>query len=169
MDYFEIGKIVNTVGVRGELKIYPTTDDARRFDLLNDVNVVLESGQNVVFPIEKVRYHRNLVMLKLKGVDDKDKAEKLRGSTIVVARADALPLEADEYYIPDLVGLDVVAENGDVLGIIKDVLVTGANDVYIVKQPEGKDILIPAIKQCILNVDIAGGRIIVRLLEGLMP
>jgi 16S rRNA processing protein RimM len=167
MDYFEIGKIVNTVGVKGEIKVFPTTEDMRRFDLLDEITIVGLGGRIETWPIEKVRYHRNLVMLRLIGVDNVDKAAKFRGSTIVISREKALPLGEGEFYVPDLLGLTVVDDQGHKLGVLTDVLVTGANDVYVVKKPDGKEILIPAIKQCILNVDIENGIMTVRLLEGL--
>ena len=169
MDYLQIGKIVNTVGVRGEIKIYPTTDDPKRFSLLSEIETLDTKGIKKSFAIEKVRYQKNLVIMKLSGVDDMDTATGLRGYTIIVDRANALPLDEDQYYIADLIGLDVVTEEGQKLGVIADVLQTGANDVYVVRPEAGKDILIPAIKQCVINVDVAGGKVVVRLMEGLMP
>ncbi|MCL2575345.1 MAG: ribosome maturation factor RimM [Defluviitaleaceae bacterium] len=168
MDYFEIGKIVNTVGVKGEVRIYPTTDEARRYDLLEEIAVVFDDGSRKNWKIEKVRYHRNLVVLKLAGVDNVDDAHKLRGGTIIIERENAVPLGEDEYYIPDLIGMDVVAADGNELGVLTNVLLTGANDVYVVKQPTGKEILIPAIGKCILCVDVVGRKMTVELLEGLM-
>ncbi|MCL2620459.1 MAG: ribosome maturation factor RimM [Defluviitaleaceae bacterium] len=169
MDYLQIGKIVNTVGVRGEIKIYPTTDDPKRFSLLSEIETLDTKGIKKVFAIEKVRYQKNLVIMKLSGVDDMDTATGLRGYTIIVDRANALPLDEDQYYIADLIELDVTTEEGQKLGVIADVLQTGANDVYVVRPEVGKDILIPAIKQCVINVDVAGGKVVVRLMEGLMP
>jgi len=168
MDYFEIGKIVNTVGVKGEIRVFPTTDDIKRFSLLENITVVSPSGEQRVFCIQKTRYHRNLVMLTLEGISSMDAAAALKGSTIVVSRADALPLADGEYYVPDLLGLDVLLEDGEKLGVLRDVLVTGANDVYVVKTASGKEILIPAIEKCILNVDIENRTITVHLLEGLV-
>ena len=167
-DYFEIGKIVNTVGVNGELKIFPTTDDAKRFGLLETVSIML-NGTLITKTVKNVRYHRNLVMLKLEGVNDMAGAHSLRGGTIVVERANALPLAENEYYLKDLLGAAVRTESGEDLGILRDVIFTGANDVYVVQGADGKDLLIPAISQCILNVDIANKQIVVRLLEGLRP
>jgi len=169
VDYLQIGKIVNTVGVRGEIKIYPTTDDPKRFSLLSEIETLDTKGIKKVFAIEKVRYQKNLVIMKLSGVDDMDTATGLRGYTIIVDRANALPLDEDQYYIADLIELDVTTEEGQKLGVIADVLQTGANDVYVVRPEVGKDILIPAIKQCVINVDVAGGKVVVRLMEGLMP
>ncbi|MCL2169040.1 MAG: ribosome maturation factor RimM [Defluviitaleaceae bacterium] len=168
MDYFDIGKIVNTVGVKGEIRVFPTTDDMKRFSKLAQITVVCPEGKQRVFPVQKVRYHRNLVMLTLEGVSSMEAAAQLKGSTIVVSRADALPLSDGEFYVPDLLGLAVRADGRD-LGVLTDVLYTGANDVYVVKPPEGKDILLPAIKQCILNVDLESRTMDVHLLEGLLP
>ena len=165
-DYFEIGKIVNTVGVSGEIKIFPITDDAKRFGLLNKVNIML-NGKMIEKPIKAVRYHRNLVMMKLEGVDNVDSADALRGGVIIVPRDQALPLDENEYYLRDLVGITVFAEDGEELGILGDVLFTGANDVYVIKNSDAKDLLIPAISQCVINIDIEGKRMTVRLLEGL--
>jgi len=167
-DYFEIGKIVNTVGVAGELKIFPTTDDAKRFGYLETVSIILD-GETIVKTIKNVRYHRNLVMLKLEGIDNLTSANALRGGIIVVQRADALPLADNEYYLKDLLGLSVSTEDGENLGVLRDVIFTGANDVYVVGDGFGKDLLIPAISKCILSVDIESKKMIVRLLEGLRP
>ena len=167
MDFFEIGKIVNTVGIKGEIRVFPTTDDAKRFNMLKEITVVSPKGEQRVLHVQKVRHHRNLVMLLLEGITNMDDAAKLKGSTIIVAREDALPLSDGEYYVPDLIGLDVQDENGKI-GVLTDVLVTGANDVYVVKKPDGKEVLLPAIEQCILNVDIENKTMTVHLMEGLV-
>jgi len=167
MDYFEIGKIVNTVGVKGEIRVFPTTDDAKRFSLLKEITVVCPRGEQRVIGVLKARYHRNLVMLTLEGITDMDAAAALKGSTIVISRENALPLGDGEYYVPDLIGLSVVSDSGESLGILTDVLATGANDVYVVKPDKGKEILIPAIEKCILNVELEKGTMTVHLLEGL--
>ncbi|MCL2854725.1 MAG: ribosome maturation factor RimM [Defluviitaleaceae bacterium] len=169
MEYFQIGKIVNTVGIKGEIKVFPTTDDPKRFDLLDKIDVIDQKGNQKVWVVDKVRHQKNVVILKLSGVDDMDTAAGLRGHSIIIDRKNALPLEDDQYYISDLIGLSVDTEDGCNLGIIADVLQTGANDVYVVRPENGKDVLIPAIKQCVLNVDVVGGFVTVRLLEGLMP
>ena len=167
-DYFEIGKIVNTVGVNGELKIFPTTDDAKRFGLLDTASIILNDTL-ITKAIKNVRYHRNLVMMKLDGVNDVTGANALRGGVIIVERAEALPLAENEYYLKDLLGAAVHTESGEDLGVLRDVIFTGANDVYVVQGADGKDLLIPAISQCVLQVDIASKQIVVRLLEGLRP
>ncbi|MCL2396600.1 MAG: ribosome maturation factor RimM [Defluviitaleaceae bacterium] len=165
-DYFEIGKIVNTVGIAGEIKVYPTTDDPKRFGLLETIRI-MHKGEMIEKTVRNARYHKNLVMLKLEGIDDVEAAHSLRGGVIVVEREQALPLSDNEYYLQDLVGMTVVAEGGRELGILADVIFTGANDVYIVRREGAKDLLIPAISQCILSVDVSERRMVVHLLEGL--
>ena len=161
---FTIGKIVNTHGVKGEVRVMPSTDDIKRFEKLKEV--VIQSRTETIKEIEAVRYHKNFVLLKFKGIDNMNDAELLKNSTLKINRKDALPLKEDEYYQCDLYGLKVVTDEGRDLGELVDILVTGSNDVYVVRNHE-KEILIPAIKQCILNVNIAEGKMLVHLLEGL--
>lgn len=163
---FTIGKIVNTHGVKGELRIKPTTDDIKRFEKLKKVYVYQKDLQT--YEIESIRYHKSFVLLKFKGIDTLDAAELLKNATLKIDRKDSLPLGQDEYYISDLYGLKVETEDGRYLGDMTDILYTGSNDVYVVKHPEtGKQMLIPAIKQCILSVDIGESIMKVHLLEGL--
>ena len=159
---FLIGKIVNTQGVHGEMRVIPTTDDITRFELLESVLI-----DNKEYEIEKVRYHKQFVLLKLKGIDDMTSAERYKTKEVRIPEELALPCEEDEYYIKDLYDMKVVTSGGDEVGIIKDIIFTGANDVYIVKPKSGKDILIPAIKDCILKVDTENKVMTVNLLEGL--
>lgn len=159
-----IGKIVNTHGVKGEVRVLPSTDDIKRFGKLKEVRVENRSIQT--YEIETVRYHKNFVLLKFKGIDSMDQAELLKNSILRINRKDALPLEQDEYYQCDLYDLKVITDTGRNLGRLTDILVTGSNDVYVVRGEE-KEILIPAIKQCILKVDLEAGEMLVHLLEGL--
>ena len=152
-DYFVIGDVVNTQGIKGEVRVIPCTDDESRFELLDSV-FLEQRGKMTEYYIENVRYHKQFVLLKFEGVDDMTAAEKLKGATVKIPPEDALPLEEGEYYIRDLYDMNVVTDEGEDLGIIKDILFTGANDVYVVKPEKGKDILIPAIKECILDVDV---------------
>lgn len=163
--YFEIGKITNTHGLKGELRVYPTTDEPERFSRLKEVDVRIK-GHARTYEIESVRYHKQFVILKLSGINDATAAEALKTAVIVIPDKLALPLEKDQYFIRDLIGLTVFTEDGEELGELIRVLPTGANDVYVIKTND-KELLIPAIKQCILDVDIAAGKIIVHLLEGL--
>jgi len=165
-DYFEIGKIVNTVGISGEIKIFPLTDDPKRFSLLDTISVMID-GRLLEIPIQSVRYHRNLVMMKLRGINDVVGADALRGGVIIIERDRALPLSENEYYLKDLVGMVVMTQDGEDLGLLTDVLFTGANDVYVVKKAHTRDLLIPAISDCILSINPEKGQMVVRLLEGL--
>lgn len=164
---FTIGKIVNTHGVKGEMRVLPSTDDITRFEKLKQVTVI--NREEKVYEITGVRYHKNFVLLKFKGIDTLNDAELLKNSLIKIDRKDSLPLNEDEYYISDLYGMKVVTEEGRDLGEIKDILYTGSsNDVYIVFNKETqKEILIPAIKQCIKRVDVSNNLMTVHLLEGL--
>ena len=161
---FTIGKIVNTHGVKGEVRVLPSTDDVKRFGKLKEVKV--ENRTMTTYEIETVRYHKNFVLLKFKCIDTMNEAELLKNSLLKIDRKDALPLKKDEYYQCDLYGLRVVTDTGRDLGKLTDILMTGSNDVYVVRNEE-KEILIPAIKQCILKVDLEAGEMLVHLLEGL--
>ena len=163
---FSIGKIVNTHGVKGELRVKPSTDDIKRFEKLKEVYV--EGREVKRYEIESIRYHKDFVLLRFKGVDTMTDAELLKNHIIKIDRKDSLPLGEDEYYMADLYNLKVETEEGRELGLLTDILVTGSNDVYVVTdKAAGKEILIPAIKQCIKKVDVANQLMVVHLLEGL--
>lgn len=164
-NYFVIGKIVNTQGIKGDVRVLPTTDDISRFELLDFVYVD-KKGKIEKYDIENVRYHKQFVLLKLKGIDDMTAGEMLKNSEVKITEDMALPLEDNEYYIRDLYSMKVVTDLGEELGKIEDIIFTGANDVYVVRNSES-EILIPAIKQCILNVDKENKVMTVKLLEGL--
>ncbi|MCR5468923.1 MAG: ribosome maturation factor RimM [Lachnospiraceae bacterium] len=165
-DLFKIGVITSPHGVRGEVNVFPTTDDVTRFNDLKEVLIKKKSGMES-YGIDGVKYHKNMVILKFKGVDDRNTVETWRKYELYVTRENAVKLEEGEYFIADLIGLDVYEESGERLGELYDVLQTAANDVYVVKTDNGEEILIPVIKDCILNVDIDGGRVDVHLLPGL--
>lgn len=165
-NYFVIGNIVNTQGIKGEVRVMPTVDDVSRFELLEHI-FIDRKGNIKEYEIENVRFHKQFVLLKLKGVDDMTTAETLKGTVIKITEDMAIPCEDDEYYIRDLYDMEVVTVEGEKLGIITDVIFTGANDVYAVKNEEGKEILIPAIKECIIKVDVENNAMTVKLLEGL--
>jgi len=163
---FTVGKIVNTHGVKGEVKVIPTTDDPGRFKKFKSVYVMRKTM--TTYEIESVRFHKGCVLIKFKGIDDMDAAELLRGSEIKIDRKDGVPLGKDEYYISDLYDMEVYTEEERYLGKIVDIIETGSNDVYVLnKSDRVKDLLIPAIKQVIKKVDVAGRKMTVHLLEGL--
>ena len=161
-----VGVITSTHGVRGEVKVFPTTDDAKRFKTLK--KVILDGREPLELSIEQVKFFKNMVILKFKGYDNINDVETWRQRDLLITRDQAVELKEDEYFITDLIGLTVVNEEEAVLGRVKDVLETGANDVYVVELIGGKELLLPAIKDCILNVDLEGGRMKVHVLDGLM-
>jgi len=161
-----VGVITSTHGVRGEVKVFPTTDDAKRFKTLK--KVILDGREPLELSIEQVKFFKNMVILKFKEYDNINDVETWRQRDLLITRDQAVELKEDEYFITDLIGLTVVNEEEAVLGRVKDVLETGANDVYVVELTGGKELLLPAIKDCILNVDLEGGRMKVHVLDGLM-
>ena len=166
-EYFEIGQIVNTSGLKGILKIKPFTDDIKKFSNLKTIYIKTKSGLTE-FKIEQVRYVKNMVMLKLSGIDTVEEAEKYRNLYIKILRDQEEELEEGSYYVVDILGCKVNTDANQELGKIVDVFQTGSNDVYVVKDEQGKQILLPAIKQVIKNVDIKNKIITVHLLEGLV-
>lgn len=163
----QVGVITQTHGVRGEVKVFPTTDDPVRFKELK--HVVLDTGKETLpLEIESVKFFKQFVILKFKGYDNINDIEKYKRCPLLVEREDAVPLEEDEYFIADMIGLSVVTEDGEEFGILKDVIVTGANDVYIIDSPSHGEVLVPAIKECILDVDIEAGMMKIHLMDGLI-
>lgn len=163
----QVGVITQTHGVRGEVKVFPTTDDPVRFKELK--HVVLDTGKETLpLEIENVKFFKQFVILKFKGYDNINDIEKYKRCPLLVEREDAVPLEEDEYFIADMIGLSVVTEDGEEFGILKDVIVTGANDVYIIDNSSYGEVLVPAIKECILDVDIEAGMMKIHLMDGLI-
>jgi len=163
----QVGIISSTHGVHGEVKVFPTTDDVNRFRKLKEV--ILDTGrENLVLEIAGVKFFKQFAILKFKGIDTLNEVEKYRGASLYVTRANAVKLKKDEYFIADLIGLSVQDENGQKIGVLKEVLETGANDVYIITMNDGRELLLPAIKQCVLKVDVEAGFIQVHILDGLL-
>lgn len=162
----EVGQIVNTFGIRGEVKVNPFTDDIKRFDELKNI-YVRTKGESTLYQIENVKYHKNMVLLKLKGIDSIESAEKLRNAFLEIDREDAVPLEEGTYYIADLIGLEVYTDEGKLLGKVDDIYNTGGKDIYVVKDELGKQILLPGIEEVIKEV-ILDDKIIVHLIQGLI-
>ena len=162
----QVGVITTTHGVRGEVKVFPTTDDPARFKKLKDV--ILDNGKaKKDLEIENVKFFKNMVILKFKGLDNINDVERFRQAKLLVTRENAVELEEDEYFIADLIGINVTSDEGEELGTIKDVLQTGANDVYVIAKENTPDLLVPAIHDCVLAVDIEAQTMTVHLLEGL--
>ena len=166
IELLQVGAIIKTHGIRGEVKVYPLTDDVNRFKTLKEV--VLEPGSdNITLEIEGVKFQKNLVILKFKGYDNINDIEMHVKKGIFVTRDNAVELEEDEYFVADLIGLNVVTDDGEDFGVIKDVLHTGANDVYVIDHDD-KDVLVPAIKECILDVSIDDNVMKIHLMKGLV-
>lgn len=163
-----VGVISSTHGVRGEVKVYPTTDDANRFKKLKTVILDKGRGEQMTLTIESVKFFKNMVILKFKEFNDINEIEKYKGHDLLIHRDQAVKLGKDENFIVDLIGLKVVTDEGQDFGIMKDVLQTGANDVYIIEGKNGKEYLFPAIKQCILDVDLENQVMTVHILDGLL-
>ena len=156
-----IGKIIAPQGVRGEVRVMPLTDFPERFRELK----IAQLNDGTSLPIESVRYHQQFVLLKFRGLDSRNDIEHLRGKLIVIEHKDLVPLPNGHYYIFDIIGLSVYNEQEEYLGKVTDVLETGSNDVYIVEQKDKQPLLIPGLKTVVLQIDIAGGKMIVKLQE----
>lgn len=167
MKNLEVGQIVNTFGIKGFVKIYPYVDDIKRFDKLKTVYVKIQKELKML-EIEEVKYQKNMVLVKFKGIETKEKAELLRNCYVEIDRADAIPLEEGTYFIADLLGSQVYSDQGNLLGILDDIFNTGSNDIYVVKDELGKSLLLPAVQDVIKIVDVENKKIIVHLIEGLV-
>ncbi|NLG02671.1 MAG: 16S rRNA processing protein RimM [Clostridia bacterium] len=166
-DLLQVGVIASTHGVHGEVKVFPTTDDVKRFSKLKEV--LLDTGlEKRKMEIEGVKYFKQFAILKFKEIDSINDIEIYKGRSLFVTREHAVKLKKDEYFIADLIGLSVCLEDDSLFGTLEDVIETGANDVYQVKTESGDEVLIPAIKQCILDVDIEKKIMKVHLLDGLV-
>lgn len=165
-DLLRIGVISSTHGIRGEVKVFPTTDYPEQFEEL--ASVFLDTGKELLeLELQKVRYFKNMVIVKFRGYDNINDIEPYKGKDLLITREQAVPLEEGEFFIADILGSRVVTEEGRELGILDDVLETGANDVFVVKKPDGKELLLPYIEECILAVDVDGKLITVHMMEGL--
>lgn len=165
-EFLEIGQIVNTFGIKGMIKVNPFTDDITRFDRLKKVYVE-KSKIKKEYEIEEIKYHKNMVLIKFKGIDSVEEAESLRNSYLKVDRKDEPELEEGTYYIVDLLGLDVYSDQGESLGKLDDIFNNGSTDIYVVKDEMGKQLLLPAISDVIKKIDLEEKKVIVHILKGL--
>ena len=163
----EIGQIVNTFGIKGFVKVNPFVDDISRFDDLKKVYIKKQKALKEL-EVEEVKYHKNMVLVKFKGIDKVEEAEILRNSYLEVDRENAIELQEGEYFIADLLGLEVITDEGNTLGKLEDIFNTGSNDIYVVKDELGKQILLPAISEVIKEINLEEKKILVHLLEGLI-
>ena len=166
-ELFRVGVISNTHGIRGEVKVYPTTDNVRRFGDLKEV--ILDTGkEQLILHVTSVKYFKNMVILKFKEFDNINDIIPYKGMDLLVTRENAIPLEEGEYYIADIIGSKVITDEDKILGTLTDVLQTGANDVYVVKTKDGKEVLLPSIEECILDRDIENKIVKVHIMKGLL-
>ncbi len=167
MKNLEVGQIVNTFGIKGFVKANPWVNDVTRFEKLKKVYIKIRN-EHKELEIEEVKYHKNQVLLKFKGIDTIEQAEFLRNAIIEIDRENAIPLEKGEYFIADLLDSEVFTDEGEKLGILDDIYNTGSKDIYVVKNELGKTILLPGINDVIKEVDVENKKIIVHLLKGLV-
>lgn len=166
-DYIEIGTIVNTFGIKGFLKVNPYTDDIKRFEKLQKVYLV-KNKERTTYEVEEVKFQKHVVLIKVKGINSIEEAERVRNYSVQIDRKDAVPLPEDTYFIVDIIGMTVYEEEtGKELGILEDVFPTKSNDVYVVRDTLGKQLLLPATYEVIKTVDVPNKKMIVHLLEGL--
>ena len=166
--FLQVGVISSTHGLRGEVKVFPTTDDAARFQTLK--NVVLDTGmEKLDLEIQSVRFFKQFVIVKFKGIDNINDIEKYKGKSLFVTRENAVELEEDEYYIGDLIGMEVYTDDSEErFGVLKDVMETGANEVYIITSENHGEVLLPAIHESLLDIDVEAKKMKVHLMEGLL-
>ncbi len=164
--FLQVGVISSTHGIRGEVKVFPTTDDPSRFKKLK--KVLLDTGrERLELNVLSVRFFKQFVIVKFREFDNINDVEQYRGKSLLVPRGNAVKLEKDEYYIADLIDMEVYTDEGR-FGVLKDVMQTGANEVYIIDSDEHGEVLVPAIRQCILDVDVENNRMKIQLMEGLV-
>ena len=165
--YFRVGVIANTHGIRGEVKVYPTTDDINRFKKLK--KCILDTGKEYIdLNVESVKFFKNMVILKFKEYNNINDIECYKEKDILVSRDNAVKLEKGEYYIADILGAKVILEDGSEFGVLEDVMQTGANDVYVVKTLDNKEVLLPKIDECVKKLDIENKIVTVHIMKGLL-
>ena len=162
MDRIKVGKIVSAVGIRGEVRVYPYTDYPERFEELDSVF----AGEDRLEP-EKIRYHKNTVIIKFRGVNDRNAAEALRDRFLEIDKKDLRELGEDEYYIFDLIGLEAQDQNGKRIGRVSDVIQNSAQDLYEIEHIDGKKYFVPAVKEFVTDIDINRGIMKIKPIEGL--
>ena len=166
LTHFRIGQIVNTQGLKGEVRVYPYVDDINRFDELE--NFYLDKNFNQEFEVERVRYKGNMVIMKIKGVDSVEMAERLKTKNLYVSRENSVDLDEDEFFIADLIGPDVFTVAGEKVGTLKDVLQYSANDVYVVKGDNDKEYLIPSTLKFVPEINIEEKKMIIDPIKGML-
>ena len=164
---FRIGVISNTHGLKGEVKVFPTTDDVTRFEVIEKMYIDAKEGEILVHPVS-ARYFKQFVIVKFKEMSNINEIEKYKGCDLLIDREDAIPLNEGEYYLADLYNLKVILEDGSDFGELTDIMRTGANDVYVVTRKNGEEVLLPAIPDCILDVNLEKKVMTIHLMDGLL-
>ncbi|MBO5199317.1 MAG: 16S rRNA processing protein RimM [Lachnospiraceae bacterium] len=165
-DLLRVGVISSVHGIRGEVKVFPTTDDIGRFEELKEV--MLDTGKGLIpLTVEGVKFFKQFAILKIKGYDTIESIERYKGRDLLVTRENAVELAEGEFFICDILGFSVVSTEGEELGILDDVMETGANDVFVVKKPDGKELLLPYIDECIREISLKEKKITAYLMPGL--
>lgn len=166
-ELLRVGVVTSPHGIKGEVNLFPTTDDVSQFKSWKTL-VLKQKREYREVKLESAKFFKQMVIVKLGGVEDRDQAEALRQAELYIYRSQARPCEENENYITDLIGLKVVSDEGEMVGTCTDVMETGANDVYVITCTDGKEVLFPAIPQCILKVDLEAGEMLVHVMDGLM-
>lgn len=168
-DRFQVGVIASTHGLQGEVNVFPTTEDPSRFKKLKQVVLHPQRGEELLLDVVSARFFKKFVIVKFKQFNDINEVEKFRGCELTIDRKDAIKLQPGEYYCADLIGLTIVDEDGNELGTLTEILQTGANDVYeMTKKDDGEKVYIPAIKDCVKEIDPEGGKIVIHVMDGLL-
>ena len=168
-DRFQVGVIASTHGLQGEVNVFPTTEDPNRFKKLKKVTLHTQRGEELELEVQSARFFKKFVIVKFKEFNNINDVEKFRGCELTIDRKDALKLEPGEYYCADLIGLDIVDEDGKVLGKVSDIIQTGANDVYeMTVDCTDEKVYVPAIKDCVKEINIEKGQIIIHVMDGLL-
>ncbi len=168
-DRFQVGVIASTHGLQGEVNVFPTTEDPSRFKKLKQVVLRTQRGEELLLDVVSARFFKKFVIVKFKQFNNINEVEKFRGCELTIDRKDAIKLQPGEYYCADLIGLSIVDEDGSELGTLTEILQTGANDVYeMTRKDSGEKVYIPAIRDCIKEIDPEGGRIVIHVMDGLL-
>ncbi len=166
---FQVGMIASTHGLQGEVNVFPTTEDPGRFKKLKKVTLHTQRGEELELDIVSARFFKKFVIVKFKQFNDINEVEKFRGCELTIDRKDAIKLEPGEFYCADLIGLTIVDEEGTELGILTEILQTGANDVYeMTRKDSDEKVYIPAIKDCVKNIDVEERKIVIHVMPGLL-
>ncbi|MEC5422716.1 ribosome maturation factor RimM [Virgibacillus sp. C22-A2] len=165
---FNVGKIVNTHGIRGELKVLRISDFEERFAAGETLFIVSEGSEPMEVVVKSRRLNKGFELILFEGYDNINDVEKFKGSELKITEDQLTELETNEYYYHEIIGCDVFTNNKEKLGTVTEILSPGANDVWVVKQPIGKDILIPYIAEVVTEIDIAGKKVVIKPMEGLL-